>query len=67
MKKNERLAQKHCANYDSGQCLGVELKITSHKGKKVPVMQKLNPDKAGKNCSELVDNCNYLKIMVCHK
>jgi len=66
--KNKLLqrAKKECANYSNGVCLGIYIKVEPKVGFTTAVMQRIDKS-AGKNCTELVNECAYLRTIIDHK
>ena len=68
-----KIAQDECANWDCGKCLGCNIVINKNYLKKngwAPIMQGLNPEKVGKDCT-VEKGCSYfdeiVKMKVSHE
>jgi hypothetical protein len=60
---NLNRARNHCANWNSGKCLGVCIKVEREQGKKPLLRQWLDTDIAYKSC-RVNEGCGYFNHIV---
>jgi|TARA_R110000751_G_scaffold13259_5_gene44656 hypothetical protein len=66
MKKLLQQAQNECANWDCGKCLGCNIVVNKKylkKNKWAPVLQGLNPEMIGEDCT-VEEGCSYFDEIV---